>query len=170
MDKDNSLINSTTIRVQAMSLRGSLLLSLIWACGILLPAQVQELGAPIVTNYETELYNANPQNWVAVQDQRGVMYFGNSNGILEFDGHQWQHIPVLGNVTTRALTCGPDGTIYYGSIGDFGFLVVSPSGKVAAVSLKEAIPKKDRVFNDVWQALSSRHGIYFLTRSKIFRL
>ncbi|MBU4268743.1 MAG: PAS domain S-box protein, partial [Acidobacteria bacterium] len=135
-----------------------------------MPGQVPELGAPNISNYETEQFGAHRQNWTAVQDRRGVMYFGNTNGILEFDGQRWQFIPVLENAVTRALTCGPDGTIYYGSIGDFGYLAVSPSGKVSAVSLKEAIPQADRAFNDVWQAFSSRHGVYFLTRSKIFRL
>jgi len=138
--------------------------------GTLLPGQVQDLGAPIINNYEPEQYKASSQNWVAVQDRRGIMYFGNANGILEFDGQRWQLIPTQGNATIRALTCGADGMIYYGSIGDFGYLTVSPSGKVSAVSLKEAIPKEDRVFNDVWQTLSSRYGIYFLTRSKIFQL
>ena len=136
----------------------------------MLPAQAAELGSPLITNFEPEQYNASSQNWVAVQDHRGVMYFANTAGILEFDGQRWQLISTPENTTVRALVCGPDGTIYYGSVGDFGYLVASPTGKVSVVSLKEAIPKNDRVFNDVWQALSSRYGIYFLSRSKIFRL
>ena len=97
------------------------------------------------------------------------MYFGNSSGILEFDGQRWQLIAGLGNTVIRALTCGPDGTIYYGSIGDFGFLAVSPSGKVSAVSLREVIPVTERSFNDVWQVEAVQMGSTFLTRSSIFR-
>jgi diguanylate cyclase (GGDEF)-like protein len=131
-------------------------------------SQIEELGSPIITNYEPEQYKAHAQNWVAVQDRRGVMYFGNSNGILEFDGSKWELIPVGSYV--RAMTCGPDGTIYYGSVGDFGYLAASPTGKIAAVSLKESIPPANRDFNDVWQAMSNRNGVYFFSREKIFRL
>jgi diguanylate cyclase (GGDEF)-like protein len=153
-----------------MNWRGLFFTGLIWSISTLLPAQAQELGAPIITNYEPDQYKAHYQNWVAVQDRRGMMYFGNANGILEFDGQRWQLIPTQGNATIRSLACGTDGTIYYGSIGDFGFLAVSPSGKVAAFSLQESIPQADRTFNDVWQVLSSRNGTYFLLREKIFHL
>jgi diguanylate cyclase (GGDEF)-like protein len=154
---------------KTMNRLGSLLLGLILSFATMLPAQVQDLGAPIITNYEPELYKAHGQNWVAVQDRRGVMYFGNTYGILEFDGQRWQFIPTPGNTATRALASGPDGTIYYGSIGDIGYLAVSPSGKVSAISFREAIPETEKAFNDVWQIESSADGIYFLTRSKVFR-
>ncbi len=142
---------------------------LVLVIGTFLYAQAPNVGAPLVTNYETEKYNAHSQNWVAVQDPRGVMYFGNSMGILEFDGQRWQVIPVPGNPLVRAMALGPDGTIYYGSIGDFGYLVASPTGKVSAISIRDAIPDAEQSFNDVWQAESCADGIYFLTRSRIFR-
>ncbi len=152
-----------------MNWRGCLLPGLIWVASTLLPAQMQELGAPIINNYEPEQYKASSQNWVAVQDRRGIMYFGNANGILEFDGQRWQLIPTQANATIRALTCVADGTIYYGSLGDLGYLTVLPGGKVSAVSLRNAIPEAERSFNDVWQVESTVDGIYFLTRSRIFR-
>jgi diguanylate cyclase (GGDEF)-like protein len=156
-------------REESIKWRSSLLLGLVLIFAILLPAQKQDLGSPLITNYQSELYQARSQNWVVLQDRRGVMYFGNSNGILEFDGQHWQLIPVPGDEAIRSLASGPDGTIYYGSIGELGYLTVSATGKVSAVSLKEAIPKAEQAFNDVWQAESCKDGIYFLTRSSIFR-
>ncbi|MDD8012363.1 MAG: diguanylate cyclase, partial [Acidobacteriota bacterium] len=135
-----------------------------------LAAQIKELGSPIITNYEPEQYKAHPQNWVAAQDQRGVMYFGNLIGILEFDGSRWRLIPTRSNSSIRALTCALDGTIYYGADGDFGYLAASPAGRVEAVSLVESIPLADREFSNIWQVLSCSKGVYFLSRTKIFRL
>jgi len=71
-------------------------------------------------------------------------------------------IEVPNNAITRALTLGPDGTIYYGSIGDFGYLAVSDKGAVESVSLRFEIPEAEREFNDVFQALSGREGVFFL--------
>lgn len=127
------------------------------------------LGSPAINNYDSKIYKAHSQNWVAVQDARGVMFFGNSYGILEFDGQRWQLVASAANMMVRAMTIAADQTIYYGSIGDFGYLSVSASGKLTATSLKDLIPAEDRLFNDVWQVESTSQGVYFLTRTKIFR-
>ncbi len=152
-----------------MSRRASVFSGLLLAVGCLLPAQEQQLGAPVITNYETEQFQALSQNWAAVQDRRGIMYFANNAGILEFDGQHWRLIPVPGNATVRDLTFGPDGTIFYGSVDDFGYLAASANGSVFAVSLGKEIPKEARAFADVWQVVSAADGIYFLTRRRIFR-
>ncbi len=128
------------------------------------------LGAPIITNYDAKIYKAHSQNWVSIQDQRGIIYFGNSSGLIEFDGQRWRTVATKGNPMIRALAIGSDQTIYYGSIGDFGYLAVNASGKLQAISLFEQIPKSDNNFNDVWQIEATSHGVYFLTRTHIFRL
>ena len=128
----------------------------------------QELGSPIMTNYEPELYKASSQNWAATQDPRGVMYFGNSSGILEFDGLKWDLLTVPGNAIVRSLACAQDGTVYYGSLGDFGYLAAGLAGKPTVVSLKARIPGAHEAFNEVWQALATPQEVLFLTRSRLF--
>ncbi|MBR7800799.1 ATP-binding protein [Undibacterium fentianense] len=127
------------------------------------------LGSPIIQNFGSKIYKAHSQNWSSVQDQRGVIYFGNSSGILEFDGQRWQNVFIKGNPMVRALAKDQDDTIYYGSIGDFGYLAANPTGKVQAYSLLNRLPKNELGFNDVWQIETTSHGVYFLTRSRIFR-
>ncbi|WLT31395.1 sensor histidine kinase [Geothrix sp. PMB-07] len=143
---------------------------LIWGLGALALAQSPYLGSPVTTSYGPDQYKAHNQNWAAVQDRRGVMYFGNTMGIVEYDGQHWQMVAVPGAAAVRALALGPDGTIYYGAVGDFGYLAVSPAGKVAAVSLKGDLPASEAFFSDVWQVESCADGIYFLTRQRFFRL
>ncbi len=66
----------------------------------------------------------------------------------------------------RVVRIAPDGTIYYGSIGDFGYLKETPSGKIVTVSLKALLAKDEPVFNDVWQVESTMDGSHspFLSR------
>ena len=60
---------------------------------LLLNAQSDpEKGLPFITNYSPKTYKAYPQNWSIVEDDRGVMYFGNQNLILEYDGVKWNKI------------------------------------------------------------------------------
>jgi hypothetical protein len=35
---------------------------------------------PFIRNFPTEEYKAYSQNWAMVQDQRGIIYFGNQYG------------------------------------------------------------------------------------------
>jgi len=149
-------------------LRLALLIALV---ALVNPALVRadELGDPLITNFEPDQYHAHTQNWVAVQDPRGVMYFGNSSGILEYDGARWRLIPIAGGTYARALAVAPDGTVFYGAVGDFGYLEAAPNGECRAVSLLPRIPKDERTFNDIWQALATPRGVYFFSREKLFR-
>ncbi len=49
------------------------LLMLFFPCEI--SAQISKKGLPYITNYFADDYDAAEQNWAAVQDKRGVMYF-----------------------------------------------------------------------------------------------
>ena len=66
-------------------------------------------GKPFITNFSPKEYGAGPQNWAVVQDQRGVMYFGNSNGILEYDGSNWRLIQLPNSSTVRSLAIDEQG-------------------------------------------------------------
>ena len=70
---------------------------------ILVNSQINKYGVPEVTNYVSTEYNASEQNWVAVQDNRGVMYFGNTNGVLEFDGKNWKKFELYNGSIVRSL-------------------------------------------------------------------
>ncbi len=142
-----------------------------WVCLFLFACNMggQDLGSPLITNYEPEQTGGHTQNWLAAQDKRGVMFFANTAGILEFDGQRWKYIPTPSQVTVRSILCAQDGTLYFGSIGDFGFLAAGKKGETTAISLKDKIPKADRAFNDIWQILDSAEGTVFFSRERIFR-
>lgn len=41
---------------------------------------------PAITNYTVKDYEGGHQNWACAQGDDGVMYFGNNNGLLVYDG------------------------------------------------------------------------------------
>lgn len=45
---------------------------------------------PYIININKNRYGAANKNWSIGQDERGVVYFGNDNGLLEFDGFNWK--------------------------------------------------------------------------------
>ena len=57
------------------------------------PARGAEAGRPLIRRYTPREYGAGEQNWAVAQDDRGVVYFGNNLGLLEYDGASWRLDP-----------------------------------------------------------------------------
>jgi GAF domain-containing protein/CheY-like chemotaxis protein len=151
-----------------------LLIVMICCAGLMKPepAKAQtpnETGLPFIRNYSPKEYGGHPQNWAIVQDDRGIMYFGNGNCILEYDGVSWRKIFLPNKSTGRSLAIASDGRIYVGGIGDLGYLAPDRNGQLQFVSLLPHIPEAYRQFDDVWATHATREGVYFNTNTTIFR-
>ncbi len=121
-----------------------------------------QTGVPFVQNYLNE-YDAHPQNWAMVQDQRGIMYIGNTAGLLEYDGVTWRvHHPLSGE-SVVSLAIDKQGVIYIGGRGDFGYLQPDSTGSLVFVSLADRLEEAYRNFGMIWEVCSTTHGIYFRT-------
>jgi signal transduction histidine kinase/CheY-like chemotaxis protein/uncharacterized protein YigA (DUF484 family) len=125
-------------------------------------------GLPFITNYRYQDFNADGVNWWAAEDDKGVMYFANSTGILVFDGQHWELVKPTGRAETRSLTKGKDGKIYVGTSGDLGYVTAGKNGKPEFISLKNKLPEQYRVFKEVWETVSVNGNIYFRTNNKLF--
>ena len=108
------------------------------------------------------------QNWSIAQDKEGVMYFGNTMGVLEYDGFTWRAIPFPSIV--RSVSSDKRGQIFVGAQGDFGYLEPDSTGANQFVSLLSYLPDSNRNFTNVWKTYASSDGIYFCTLSHIFLL
>ncbi len=141
-------------------------------CFLFLPAfsqENQEKGYFDVRNYSPKEYHAKTQNWSIVQDNRGVMYFGNQEGVLEYDGENWQLIRVEDRVV-RSLAIDNKGVIYVGASGEFGYLKPDKHGQMQYQSLLKYLDAKDKEFVDVWKILvTGKNEVYFQASNKIFR-
>jgi serine phosphatase RsbU (regulator of sigma subunit) len=131
--------------------------------------QINQKGLPFIRNYTPEEYQATDQNWAAVQDNRGLMYFGNNDkGVLEYDGRTWRTIPVPNNASVRSLAVDSIGTVYVGTMGDFGYLAPTISGGLEFVSLKPLITDSIGHFSDVLRIHFLNNKVYFFNRHFIF--
>jgi len=127
-----------------------------------------EKGYSTIINYSYEDYNHRPQNHAIIQDKRGVMFFGNNDGILEFDGVNWRKIPVEEKLV-RSLAINKNGRIYVGARNEFGYLMPDSVGELKYHSLIQYLDDKDKDFGDVWKTHVTSEGVYFQTSNAIFR-
>lgn len=123
-------------------------------------------GSYFVTNYTPKDYNAGTQNWQIVQDRNGLIYVANRDGVLVFDGATWEMVPLTLTTPLRSLAIDENDRVYVGAVGQFGYLEPDDIGKLRFVSLSDDI---DSSIADVWEVHVTENGVYFVTRSEIFR-
>ena len=132
-------------------------------------AFAQESGVPLLRNYSPEEYNSEPQIWAITQDQRGIMYFGASDGILEYDGSDWRKICTPKKQVVRSLDIDSNGRIYVGSNNEFGYLEPDASGSLHYVSLSIFLDTMYQNFEDIWKTVVKSDVVYFSSNKFIFR-
>lgn len=124
--------------------------------------------SPVVWSYSVADYNAGIQNWSIVQDGRGIMYFGNNKGLLEYDGNNWRlhELPTKGIV--RTIYIDKDGKIFVGSYEEFGYFERNALNALVYHSLKSEV-KDFRFHNDeIWNIVSVQGEIVFQSFGSMF--
>lgn len=128
------------------------------------------IGLPAVINYPKQIYSAGLQNWDITQDKNGIIYVANNEGLLSFDGKNWNLFPLPNKTNVRSVAIGSDNKIYVGGQDEIGYFEPAKNGLLQYQSLTELIPKKDRTFGDIWDIVSFKNSIFFRSLNKIFKL
>ena len=126
-------------------------------------------GTPFIRNYPPGEYGGHNQNWGIIQDHRGVIYFGNIHGLMEYDGVSWNLTTIPNARIARSLAIGADQRIFVGGYGEIGYMTPNATHELQFVSLLPQLEERYRDFTDVWQTLSTPEGIYFVTNKYLFR-
>ena len=126
-----------------------------------------QIGTPQIINYNNLSYKAGTQNWDAGQDKLGIMYFGNNEGLLTFNGTFWNLYPLPNKTVVRSLAIDPNGRIYVGGQDEVGYFFPDLNGKLVYHSLKDLIPLKERQFADIWDISILNGQVFFRSISKI---
>ena len=130
----------------------------------------QELGRPFLQNFPLREYHAHNQNWAAVQDAQGVMYFGNKAVVLEYDGVSWRKIQIGQTTYVRGLALEPaSGKIFVGGVDELGYLDMGADGEKVFVSLAPQLPPDARGFRDIRRVYATPEGIVFVADQQVMR-
>lgn len=129
-------------------LRVSFLLFILCSCSLnLLPQTGKEKGLFPVYNFSPDTYNALAQNLSIAEDPRGILYFANNLGVLEYDGVTWELIRTFSPV--KSVACDHHGRVYVGCDNEFGYLVPDSIGKLQFKTLKDFLPDESLDFGEI---------------------
>ncbi|RLD82366.1 MAG: hypothetical protein DRJ10_05140, partial [Bacteroidetes bacterium] len=132
-------------------------------------SQINKDGLPFIKTYTSEEYNAAGQNWAIVKDNKGLMYFANNYGLLQYNSSRWGLFINKYSPVVRSLNTDKKGTVYYGASEDFGMIVPGQADSVSFYSLAKLLDSEEKDFNNVWGIHIVSDAIYFQSFEKVFR-
>lgn len=150
-----------------MFLRIAFLVMMLWCCQT--SYSQTYIGQRETVNYAKKVYNAGTQNWKIIQDAQGRMYFANNEGVLVFDGANWQLYPLPNKTIVWSIEFGKDKKLYAGGQDEMGYFAPASNGQLKFTSLKNLLPKADQKFSDIWDIVCLGNDVFFRSRDKIFK-
>ncbi len=137
-------------------------------------AQINEYGAPFITNFSPKTYKANNLNWVSIKTINGLMLFGNAETgkILIYDNNNntWQSISNNNHSDVRSFATDSTGLVYVGSIGEFGYIGPDINGQLHYHNLSNQI---DTSYNfselNIWKVFNTDSEVIFYSVKYLFR-
>ncbi|MGV8945427.1 MAG: transcriptional regulator [Lutibacter sp.] len=114
-----------------------------------------------IHNYTLTEYKASNQNWDIAKGKDGKLFVANNDGLLEFDGLNWNLWEMPNKTTIRSLLVHQN-KIYVGSYEEFGYFSRNNKGALKYTSLIDSVTRKN-VSKDVeyWQIILFKDAIIF---------
>lgn len=117
-----------------------------------------QTGNYLLTHYSPKNEDIDHVTFDIAQDSRGVLYFANKAGILEFDGHNWNMIKTPGPIYTIAVSA--DGTVFGGGLSGFGKIEPGNAGRHFETTQPSA--------TNIFTSLAVKDQIYFMSSNSLY--
>ncbi|SEK36840.1 triple tyrosine motif-containing protein [Parapedobacter koreensis] len=143
------------------------LLIVVFLTGPVYSAAQHRVAIPQIINYNNNQYKGGLQNWDIAQDSHGIMYFGNNEGLLTFNGRYWNNYPLPNATVVRSIAIDKNDRVYVGGQDEVGYFEADSTGSLQYHSLIDLIPNQERQFADVWDIVITDAGVFFRANTKI---
>lgn len=135
-----------------------------WTCS------VRAQWSPIITNYGKDDYKAGAQNWCITRGPNGWFYFGNRQGVLEYNGFEWNLYRMDNGQIVHSLAMSADSSrIYVGGINEFGCLAPDEVGRMRYENLSDRLGLQS-LFGNVWNIFEIDRSIIFCCDDSVLKM
>ncbi|MGZ2370667.1 triple tyrosine motif-containing protein [Ancylomarina sp. YFZ004] len=126
------------------------------------------LLVPFVKNFQKLDYHGANQNWDVTQAKSGIMYFANSDGLVEYDGASWKIFPLPSKQIVRSVAVDSLGRVYVGAHEEFGYWERNSKGQFKYFSLVDLVSEESIRNQDIWKICVLNNRVYFQSFAGIF--
>lgn len=134
------------------------------------PERSEIRGTPRILHYTRDDFHGDSQFWTMCQDQDGILYFGNNDGALVFDGARWYKVLLPNNSSVRSLFYSSDGTVYAGGFNEFGTIERDAFGDYFYQSLTGQLRTEELNFENVWSIHEAQEHVVFRSFNKLIAM
>lgn len=134
------------------------------------PARASLEGDPPLAVHVPDV-DAYPQNFSIAQDAQSIVYVGNYDGVLIFDGERWELLRLPNRDIARTVTFDGADRVYVGGHDLFGYLQRDDTGAERfhdLTALVAALLQPGETFEDIWDIHPAREGIFFRALRHVF--
>lgn len=128
-----------------------------------LPAKTQtiikETGIPFIRHYTKKDYTGGTQNWDFAQTENGLLYVANNQGVIIYDGTEWELIALPNRSVVRSLFRDQNDRIYVGGFNEFGYISDNSGNQPVFVSLHQAAGEIET--GEIWRIVRQDDYIHF---------
>lgn len=124
---------------------------------------------PKIIHFTTEDYQAQNQNWDIAQSPDNQMYFGNSAGLLTYDGSRWRTLKTPFNQIVRTVYDDGKGRVYVGGFATLGYWHINAQHEEEYVSLTDLIFEDQIASEEIWHVLPLEDGLLFQSFSTFYK-
>ncbi len=128
----------------------------------------ESLLVPFVTNCHKLDYQGANQNWDVCQAKNGIMYFANSEGLIEYDGASWKLFTLPRKQIVRSVAVDSLGRVYVGAHEEFGYWERNSKGQFEYFSLVDLVSDVSIKNQDIWKICVLNDRIYFQSFAGMF--
>ncbi|MCL8007553.1 LuxR C-terminal-related transcriptional regulator [Gelidibacter japonicus] len=125
----------------------------------------QEL--PPITTFQPQQYAAENQNWSISQSDEQYIYVANNQGLLEYNGANWQLYPTPNQSVLRSVKAIDD-LIYTGFYMNFGYWKRNEFGSLDYTSISDDLDVPLIEDEQFWNILSMDHYVLFQSLNRIY--
>lgn len=122
---------------------------------------------PPILQFLPSQYHAANQNWAIAQGTDDFIYVANNDGLLEFNGSEWNLYPSPNNTNIRSVAV-IDSTIYTGSYMEFGYWKRNPLGGLDYFSIAGTLDFELIEDEYFWNILAVENWILFQSYDRIY--
>ncbi|MEO2062665.1 MAG: LuxR C-terminal-related transcriptional regulator [Christiangramia sp.] len=123
---------------------------------------------PPIQNYSPNFYNAASQNWDVAVAENGFVYVANNQGLLLFDGINWELHTLPGPSIIRSVYVAGE-RIFTGSYQEFGYWEFDDTGNLTYTSLKNLMKDIKLESEEFWDITAIDGDIYFRSFGAVYK-
>ncbi|MEM9984944.1 MAG: hypothetical protein AAF804_07590, partial [Bacteroidota bacterium] len=125
---------------------------------------------PYIQHYTKTTYDGGTQNWDFGEDEEGRIFVANNEGLLVFDGLNWQRFQLPNATVVRSVANWPGHGILVGGQNELGLYRPNAEGRLIYHSLRDLVPAEALSFADVWDLIPIGEQVIIRTSQFLFLL